>query len=80
MTRATYRFREHTLRPDTERPDADPILFAMECKGCGDNSDGSESAEDGTEWAADHLKANPGHLTYREHITRPYRFEPGAWQ
>jgi hypothetical protein len=76
---ATYRFREHTLTGDTS-PDADPWLYAMECKGCGESSDGAEDATDGTEWAAGHLKANPGHLTYREHITRPYRFEPGAWQ
>jgi len=75
MTRATYRFREHTLRPNTaERP-----LFAMQCKSCGQSSDGSEKAEEGTEWAADHLKATPGHLDYSEHITRSYRFEPGEW-
>lgn len=79
MTRATYRFREYTLRPD-RTPEADPVLFAIECKGCGQSSDGAENPEDGTEWAAEHLKANPGHLTYREHITRPYRFEAGAWQ
>ncbi|MFF4578229.1 hypothetical protein ACFY15_07495 [Streptomyces sp. NPDC001373] len=78
MTRATYRFREHVLTPDTG-PDSDPWQYAMECKGCGQRNGSSGSAEDGTEWAADHLKGNPGHLTYREIITRPYRFEPGAW-
>ncbi|PZT77677.1 MULTISPECIES: DUF7848 domain-containing protein [unclassified Streptomyces] len=78
MTRATYRFREHTLTPDTG-PESDPWQSAMECKGCGRCSEKSESAEDGTAWAAEHLKANPGHLTYREVITRPYRFDPGEW-
>jgi hypothetical protein len=78
MTRATYRFREHTLTPDRTE-DAEPSLYAMECKGCGQSSDGSESQADGSDWATGHLKANPGHLTYREVITRPYRFEPGEW-
>ncbi len=76
--RASYRFREHTLRADRSE-DADAVLFAMECKCCGESSDGAEDPTDGTLWAADHLKAHPGHLTYREHITRPYRFVPGAW-
>ncbi|WP_171112289.1 MULTISPECIES: hypothetical protein [Streptomyces] len=78
MTRATYRFREHTLTPDTGS-EAGPVLFAMECKGCGDSSDGSNDQGDGSAWAAGHLRANPGHLTYREVITRSYRFEPGEW-
>ncbi|GGW15460.1 hypothetical protein GCM10018980_38480 [Streptomyces capoamus] len=76
MTRATYRFREHTLTPDTDKP----TLHAMECQACGQASTGSADPTDGTRWAADHLKANPGHLTYQEHIERSYRFEPGAWQ
>ncbi|WP_443729040.1 DUF7848 domain-containing protein [Streptomyces adelaidensis] len=40
----------------------------------------SGKAEDGTAWAADHLKGNPAHLGYGEVITRPYRFVPGAWR
>ncbi|MET9295307.1 hypothetical protein [Streptomyces sp. NPDC003077] len=79
MARVKYRFRDHTLRPD-ETENADPVLCTMECKGCGETSEGAEYSEDGTQWAAVHLKAHPGHLTYREHITRPYRFEPGAWR
>ncbi|WP_149823738.1 hypothetical protein [Streptomyces tailanensis] len=78
MTRTTYRFREQTLNPHTGE-DAERTLFAMECKGCGESSDGTEWGEDGSAWAVEHLKANPGHLTYREHITRSYRFEAGAW-
>ncbi|NSC23084.1 hypothetical protein FM076_18745 [Streptomyces albus subsp. chlorinus] len=79
MTRATYRFREHAIRPDL-RPEAEPILSAMQCKSCGDTSEKTEEFEDGTAWAAKHLKANPDHAEYREHITRPYWAEPGAWQ
>ncbi|MGW0709989.1 DUF7848 domain-containing protein [Streptomyces sp. NPDC002643] len=75
MTRAIYRFREHTLKPDA----TEPTLFALRCKGCGESSDGSEKAEEGSAWAEEHLKANPGHLAYQEHITRSYRFEPGKW-
>ncbi|MCZ4117834.1 DUF7848 domain-containing protein [Streptomyces sp. H39-S7] len=78
MTRATYRFRAHALTAD-ETAEADPTLYAMECKGCGQSSDGAEEAKDGTEWAADHFKANPSHPTYREHIARSYRFEPREW-
>jgi hypothetical protein len=52
----------------------------MKCKTCGETSEKAEEFEDGMAWAVQHLKANPGHLEYREHITRPYRFEPGEWQ
>ncbi|MGC9538367.1 hypothetical protein [Streptomyces sp. UG1] len=79
MTRAVYRFREHTIRPD-RRLEAEPITSAMECQACGETSGKAEGFMDGTAWAVDHLKSNPGHLEYQEHITRPYRFEPGAWQ
>ncbi|WP_228044357.1 DUF7848 domain-containing protein [Streptomyces ferrugineus] len=51
----------------------------MESKGCGQSSDGNVDQGDGAEWAAARLEANPGHLTYREVITRSYRFEPGEW-
>lgn len=79
--RASYRFREHTLGPD-RRPEAEPHTFTMRCADCGATgptvTDGEDG--DGTSWAAAHLKANPDHLNYREHITRPYRAEAGAWQ
>jgi hypothetical protein len=77
--RGRYRFREHTIRPDL-RPEAEPITSRIECATCGAAGPTSEDWENGTAWAAQHLKANPGHLGYREHITRPYWFEPGAWQ
>ncbi|MDT3396379.1 hypothetical protein RKE29_06950 [Streptomyces sp. B1866] len=79
MTRAVYRFREFTIGPD-QRPDAEPVRFAMECAACGSTGPRSEDADAGTAWAVAHLRANPEHLAYREHVTRPYRFEAGAWQ
>lgn len=36
-------------------------------------------AGQGPAWAVRHLKANAGHLDFRERVTRPYTFEPGAW-
>ncbi|MEU7159153.1 hypothetical protein [Streptomyces chrestomyceticus] len=73
--RKTFRFRNYRLTPDQEET---PVL-AMECTGCGKSSDGSENANDGTQWAVDHLKANPGHLRFREIITRAYKFIPEGW-
>ncbi|WP_313956452.1 hypothetical protein [Streptomyces sp. SAJ15] len=77
--RVTYRFREHTIGLD-RRPEAEPHSFTMQCADCGDHSAPHGSGEGGTEWAVAHLKAHPGHLAYREIITRPYRFEPGVWR
>lgn len=79
MTRAVYRFRDHTIGPD-HSPGAEPLTFTMQCTACDATGPASENGEDGTEWATQHFKVIPGHLTYREIITRPYRFEPGAWQ
>ncbi|WP_313956560.1 hypothetical protein [Streptomyces sp. SAJ15] len=76
--RATYRFREYTIGPD-RRPQAEPHSFRMQCAACGELGEPYDSGEAGTEWAVAHLKGNPGHLAYREIITRPYRFEPGVW-
>jgi hypothetical protein len=79
VTRATYRFRDHTIRPDTTA-DAEPITFTMQCAACGTIGPTHEDADQGADWAIRHLKANPEHLAYREHITRPYRTESGAWR
>ncbi|TDC73917.1 hypothetical protein [Streptomyces hainanensis] len=79
MTRARYRFREHAFSPD-ERPEAPPVRFVMQCVACGLFSPRTEDAEDGSTWAFTHLMENAGHLDYIAHATRPYRFEPGAWQ
>jgi hypothetical protein len=75
---ATYRFREHTLAPD-RRPDVDLVTFTMRCATCDAIGPTATSGADGTAWAVTHLKANPDHLDYREHIIRLYRAEPGAW-
>lgn len=48
----------------------------MECVTCGITG----RTDAGTGWALEHLKKNPGHVRYREHITRPYKIEPGAWR
>ncbi|WP_260867960.1 hypothetical protein [Streptomyces sp. SAJ15] len=79
VRRSVYRFRDYTIQPD-RRPDAEPHSFTMQCAECGDFSGPFSSGEDGTAWAVTHLKANTSHVAYREIITRPYRFEPGAWQ
>ena len=79
MTCATYRFREFLLVSDTE-PDAEPLTYAMQCAVCEQTGDRSEDQADAQSWTTRHLKANPEHFTYRELITRPCRFEPGAWQ
>lgn len=78
MMRAAYRFREHVLGPD-RRPEAAPITFTMQRATCDGSGPAATDGEDGTAWAVAHLKANPGHVDYREHISRPYRAEPGAW-
>ncbi|WP_431042512.1 hypothetical protein ACQUSR_11700 [Streptomyces sp. P1-3] len=77
-TRGRFRFREHVIGPD-RRPEAEPHTYRMQCATCEESGPITGDCEDGTEWAVRHLKANPHHLAYREHITRPYRAEPGAW-
>ena len=76
--RRTFRFREYTLGPD-RRPDAEAVTFEMHCASCYVTGPVSTDAENGTIWALEHLKKNPSHLDYREHVTRSYRAEPGAW-
>ncbi|WKX68878.1 hypothetical protein [Streptomyces sp. XD-27] len=78
MTRKTYRFREYVITPDT-RPEAEPHTYAMTCTACHTVGPRSEDMDEAHAWAARHLKANPEHLTYREHITRPYLAKPGKW-
>ncbi|UED86324.1 hypothetical protein [Streptomyces profundus] len=79
MPRRSYRFREYILKPD-QAADAEPTRFVMQCVACEFFGPKGEDAEDGTEWATEHLKQRPDHLVYREHITRTYRFEAGEWQ
>lgn len=51
----------------------------MQCLSCGLFSRRSEEPEDGSDWAVAHLREHPGHLDYRAHVTRPYRFVRGEW-
>ena len=79
LPRRTFRFRKHTLGPD-RRPEAEPVTYEMHCTSCYAIGPVSTDGEDGTAWALRHLKEFPSHLNYREHITRSYRAEAGAWQ
>ncbi|WP_425829269.1 hypothetical protein [Streptomyces fractus] len=78
MTRATFRHRTFRIMPDHE-PDAEPWTFQRHCGVCNASSEPTEALDQAEDWNEAHLKANPGHLSYRETITRPYRAEPGAW-
>ncbi|MBO8192757.1 hypothetical protein ITI46_13925 [Streptomyces oryzae] len=78
MTRAIFRLREFRLVPDAE-PDAEPVTFTMQCAVCEQTSGSHTTQSVSQKWVVRHLKESPEHLTYREMITRPYRFEPGAW-
>ncbi|WP_062205329.1 hypothetical protein [Streptomyces sp. NBRC 109706] len=66
----------YSLLPD-EFPGAEPVRCFMECRSCGVCGSVGEDGLDGAEWAASHLERHPDHLAYREHTTRPYRFQPG---
>ncbi|MEO3751136.1 hypothetical protein [Streptomyces sp. B6B3] len=79
MSRATYRFREYGIVPD-ERPEAEAWTYTMQCTACGVTGPTGTHPGQVTVWAAEHLKANRDHLSYREPITRPYRAEARAWQ
>lgn len=78
MSRATYRHRAFRISPDHE-PDAEPWTFTMQCAVCDASSPTGEDVGPAQDWATQHLKTKPEHLSYRETITRPYRAEPGAW-
>lgn len=78
-SRRVFRFREYTLGPDL-RPDAQPVTYEMYCASCYVTGPISTDAEDGTIWALAHLKKNPSHLNYQEHVTRSYRAKAGAWR
>ncbi|MFD6691118.1 hypothetical protein ACFWEV_35295 [Streptomyces bacillaris] len=60
---------EFALDPDQ------PTLFVMECVSCGFFGPKGQDAEDGAEWAGQHLVLHPDHLAYREHVTPAYQFE-----
>ena len=78
MPNAVYRLREYTVTRD-EEPDAEPHSYAMECAVCSETGPPSTDADAAHRWVPAHLRARPEHLTYREHVTRPYRAIPGRW-
>ncbi|WP_323375756.1 DUF7848 domain-containing protein [Streptomyces alkaliterrae] len=78
VPRAVYRFREYRVEPDTE-PDAEPVTFTMSCAVCEASGPTESDTSSAARWIPAHLKQEPEHLTYREHITRPYRAVPGPW-
>ncbi|MFE8941244.1 hypothetical protein ACFYNX_27685 [Streptomyces sp. NPDC007872] len=61
-----------TITPDRE-PGTEPVTHAMQCKECGEKSDGSGDWEAPQSWALIHSGRNPTHTGYREIITRSYR-------
>jgi hypothetical protein len=77
--RRRFRLREYTLRLD-RRPGAVAFTFEMHCASCYAAGPVSTDPEGGRTWALGHLKANPAHVDFREHVTRSYRAQAGAWQ
>ncbi|WP_019546977.1 hypothetical protein [Streptomyces sulphureus] len=74
----TYRLREYTVTRDQE-PDAEPHAYAMQCAVCFETGPPDADPDTAHGWVPAHLRAHPAHLTYREHVTRPYRAIPGRW-
>lgn len=73
--RAVLSYETWTLQPDQE-PDAEPVLYAMQCAVDGDTSPPSENFTEPQNWVLRHCGRHPSHHTYREIITRPWR----AWR
>jgi hypothetical protein len=73
--RSVLRYETWTLQPDRE-PDAEPVLYAMQCAVDGETSPTSEDFAEPQDWVlrhCGHCGQNPSHHTYREIITRPWR-------
>ncbi|MGW3419802.1 DUF7848 domain-containing protein [Streptomyces phaeochromogenes] len=73
--RSVLRYETWTLQPDRE-PDAEPVLYAMQCAVDGKTSPASKDFAEPQDWVLRHCGQNPSHHTYREIITRPWR----AWR
>lgn len=70
--RVVIRYEKWRSVPD-EEPDAEPITHAMQCVVCHKMSRACEDFEDARRWQLEHAGRHPSHLTYREHIRRPWR-------
>jgi hypothetical protein len=70
--RSVLRYETWTLQPDRE-PDAEPVLYAMQCAVDRETSPTCEDFTEPQNWVLRHCGQNPSHHTYREIITRPWR-------
>ncbi|MBB0230756.1 hypothetical protein FOE67_14840 [Streptomyces calidiresistens] len=64
------------MEPD-EGPDAEPLLFSARCAVCGASGPAGPEGGTASRWMLTHLRSHPGHLSFREVITRSYRAVPG---
>ena len=76
--RSVLRFVRWHLAPNTE-PDAEPFTYTMQCTMCEEFGPTSEDPKKARNWVFEHVKAPERrlHMTYREHITRPWTAMPG---
>ena len=75
MTRSILRHVRWTVTADTE-PDAEPVLYGMQCAVCDATSGQGADRDTATAWAVAHSGRFPSHRTYRETVTLPYRTYP----
>ncbi|MDF4253903.1 MULTISPECIES: DUF7848 domain-containing protein [Streptomyces] len=76
--RSVIRYENWVFVPDQE-PDAEPIMYAMQCAVCDEQSTASIDYTEGHAWALRHSGRNPSHHTYRELVTRPWRCWMRGW-
>ncbi|WP_282692933.1 hypothetical protein [Streptomyces sp. CC208A] len=67
MTRAVYRFVEHTIRHEP----AGGVTYELFCTApaCGEESGPQEAQETAQDWALRHTGLNPGHDLFRRVFT-----------
>ncbi|MEW2128938.1 hypothetical protein [Streptomyces sp. NPDC005435] len=67
MTRAVYRFVEHSIRHEP----AGGVVAQLFCMtfGCEESSGPQANAEDAQDWALRHTGLNPGHGLYRREFS-----------
>ncbi|WP_194373278.1 DUF7848 domain-containing protein, partial [Streptomyces alkaliphilus] len=65
----------YSIEPDAG-PDAEPLLFSARCAVCGLSGPAGPDAGATSRWMLAHLRSRPGHVSFREIITRPYRAVP----
>ncbi|WP_455570062.1 DUF7848 domain-containing protein [Streptomyces tauricus] len=65
MTRATYRFIEHTIRHAPEGG----VVFELCCVTCPETSGGQAVQVTAQDWALKHTAAHPEHDLFRREVT-----------